>query len=191
MIGDAIALLCEHTGMTQEKIRSEFDLDPVGVRKLGIRVLMAIKDGHIISGETALFFIRDVLKLPVLVDDDSHLEDRIAPLRELLLGPTAAPAHHYSTIHKAKGLEADAVLVVAESTSRLEKWLVTNPQERANDKQDMCRIGYVGFTRGKDVLCIACLQKASDSALAKLRSMGVHFYPGQPELQLSLFDLEV
>lgn len=191
IIGDAIAALCEHAGMTQEQIRSDFDLDPVGIRKLGIRLLIAIKEGRVSTGDSALVFIRDNLGLPACAGGDSRLDDRIAPLREFLLGPTATSVHYYSTIHKAKGLEADAVLVVAESTYQLEKWLATDPQERATVAQDMSRIGYVGFTRARDVLCIACLQKASDKALAKLESMGVHFYPAQPELQLPLFDPEL
>lgn len=193
MMGDALALLCECTGLTQERIRSDFDLDPIGIRKLGIRLLRAIKEGHIGSTDTALTFIRSSFKLPIDAPDETHLDERLAPLRELLTMPMAAaiPNHQYATIHKAKGLEADAVLVVAESKSQFEKWLITDPQERASDKQDMCRIGYVGFTRAKDVLCIACLQRASGNALAELRSMGVRFHPRQPELQPSLFDQEL
>lgn len=191
ILGDAIATLCEHTGMTQEKIRSDFALDSVGVRRLGIRLLMAIKDGRVSTGISAMAFIRDTLGLPACTDGEPQLDDRITLLREFLFEATVRPAHYYSTIHKAKGLEADAVLVIAESTNQLEKWLITDPQERANVTQDMCRIGYVGFTRAKDVLCIACLQKASDKTLAKLHSMGVHFYPEQPEQQLLLFDLEL
>ena len=81
--------------------------------------------------------------------------------------------HYYSSIHKAKGLEADCVLVVAKDNGELGKWLETDYNERCNDKRDICRIGYVGFTRAKKILCIACKQEIEGSIKEKLKALGV------------------
>jgi len=70
--------------------------------------------------------------------------------------------NQYSTIHKAKGLDADAVLVVAEKYEHFLKWFETDPKERYADKSDQCRLGFVGFSRAKELLCIACLQDIRD-----------------------------
>ncbi len=72
-------------------------------------------------------------------------------------------SHYYTSIHKAKGLEADAVLVVARTDNELRSWLNTDLSLRRQDKSDACRLGYVAFTRAKDYLYIACLKPVTDS----------------------------
>ncbi|HRH43312.1 MAG TPA: UvrD-helicase domain-containing protein [Pyrinomonadaceae bacterium] len=65
---------------------------------------------------------------------------------------------YYSTIHKAKGLEATCVLVCAKSAKELEKWL---DYEKAEENDDDYRLGYVAFSRARNFLCISCLEKPS------------------------------
>lgn len=57
-----------------------------------------------------------------------------------------------TTIHKAKGLEADAVLVVAKTEKQILKWLNMTRANMESDTDEMYRLGYVAFTRPKRVL---------------------------------------
>ena len=66
---------------------------------------------------------------------------------------------------KAKGLQADAALVVAKGIAELKKWLQTDRSLRVADKQDKCRLGYVAFTRPKEMLCIACLKEIDEELI--------------------------
>ncbi|MFF6014722.1 3'-5' exonuclease [Lysinibacillus fusiformis] len=62
-------------------------------------------------------------------------------------------------MHKSKGLQADAVLVVAKTENELLKWLEKDKDTRLNSNQDTIRLGYVAFSRPKELLCIACLKQ--------------------------------
>src|SRR5699024_10850688 len=79
----------------------------------------------------------------------------------------------FMTIHKSKGLQADAVLVVAKAENQLKKWLESDEKVRMSDKIDMCRLGYVAFSRAKEYLCIACLENISDLTKGDLCTLGV------------------
>ena len=59
---------------------------------------------------------------------------------------------NFRTIHGAKGTQRDAVLVYARDGNELEQWLLCNNL----DLSETSRIGYVGFSRAKKILCIAC-----------------------------------
>ena len=82
-----------------------------------------------------------------------------------------------SSIHQAKGLEANAVLVVASGLGELQKWCETDRVKRNADKQDQCRLGFVAFSRAMELLCIACLKPLSSEARSHLNSLGVTFLP--------------
>jgi DNA helicase II / ATP-dependent DNA helicase PcrA len=79
-----------------------------------------------------------------------------------------------SSIHRAKGLEATAVLVVAKTRNELMKWLVKGKAARGTDKADTCRLGFVAFSRARELLCIAALESLDDASLAELQYLGVH-----------------
>lgn len=83
---------------------------------------------------------------------------------------------HFLTIHKSKGLQADAVLAVASTEKELLKWLEIDKNKRLSDKTDDCRLGYVAFSRAKEFLCIACRRSISDSTRQHLNNLGVVFY---------------
>jgi hypothetical protein len=59
---------------------------------------------------------------------------------------------NFRTIHGAKGTQRDAVLAYARDANELEQWLLCNNI----DQSETSRIGYVGFSRAKKILCIAC-----------------------------------
>lgn len=63
------------------------------------------------------------------------------------------------TIHKAKGLEADGVLVIAENRKQFFKWLNMGSDDLKNEKDEDYRLGYVAYSRAKRVLALACLEK--------------------------------
>lgn len=83
----------------------------------------------------------------------------------------------YLTIHKSKGLQADAVLVVAKTENELLKWLERDKDKRLNSNQDTSRLGYVAFSRPKELLCIACLKPISPETQQLLQKLNVHLYP--------------
>lgn len=82
----------------------------------------------------------------------------------------------YLTIHKSKGLQADAVLVIARTEKELLKWLETDKDQRINATTDDCRIGYVAFSRAREFLCIACKKEISKETLDKLEELNVVVY---------------
>jgi len=81
----------------------------------------------------------------------------------------------YSSIHSAKGLEATSVLAIAYSNNELDKWL--NFKAANNDLDDDYRLGYVAFSRARDMLCIACLGDVSHDLKNKLRALNIVFNP--------------
>jgi superfamily I DNA/RNA helicase len=60
---------------------------------------------------------------------------------------TTTPTIRLSTIHAAKGHEADQVVLLTDMTSRVIQSTEKNPD-------DECRVFYVGMTRSKDALDI-------------------------------------
>ena len=70
----------------------------------------------------------------------------------------------YMTIHKAKGLEADCVLVIAENEKQLFKWLNMTKTDMRNESDEDYRLGYVAFSRARKVLAVAVLEEIDTSA---------------------------
>lgn len=83
------------------------------------------------------------------------------------------PESCYSSIHSAKGLEATSVLAIASSSNELEKWL--DFKEANNNLCDDYRLGYVAFSRARDMLCISCLDKITPKIKNKLESLKIVF----------------
>ncbi len=102
------------------------------------------------------------------------IEDGLSILSaELVRGASAQMTELYASIRKAKGLQADAALVVAKGIAELKKWLQTDRSARVADKQDKCRLGYVAFTRPREMLCIACLKKLDAELIYILENLGI------------------
>jgi len=59
---------------------------------------------------------------------------------------------NFRTIHKAKGIQREAVLVFAKNSSEFESWLF--PLDISHDESS--RRGYVAFSRARKILCICC-----------------------------------
>lgn len=71
------------------------------------------------------------------------------------------------SIHKSKGLEADAVLVIAQNEKEFLKWLNMTKSNMKSDTDEDYRLGYVAFTRARKVLLIACSDKVDISNIKK------------------------
>lgn len=74
---------------------------------------------------------------------------------------------HCLSIHKSKGLEADAVLVIAQNEKEFLKWLNMTKSNMKSDADEDYRLGYVAFTRARKVLIIACSDKVDLSNIKK------------------------
>lgn len=73
----------------------------------------------------------------------------------------------FMTIHKSKGLEADCVLVIAETQNEFNKWINMTPQKMKSLSDEDYRLGYVAFTRARKVLILSCLQEMDVKVLDK------------------------
>ncbi|MBE9480586.1 MAG: hypothetical protein IMY69_02700 [Bacteroidetes bacterium] len=114
-----------------------------------------------------------------IIDDSGKQVDIEKSLNEFSNNKPISLAHYpescYSSIHSAKGLEATSVLAIAYSKNELDKWL--NFQEANINLDDDYRLGYVAFSRARDMLCISCLEEISDEITNKLESLNIVFYP--------------
>ena len=78
----------------------------------------------------------------------------------------------FSTVQSSKGLEATSVLVITENNQELNDWL---DFEKSNSElDDKYRLGYVAFSRARDMLCISCLGNVDSSLIEKLENLNVH-----------------
>lgn len=59
---------------------------------------------------------------------------------------------NFRTIHKAKGIQREAVLVFAKDSIELESWLFSP----GISQDESSRRGYVAFSRTRKILCICC-----------------------------------
>jgi DNA helicase-2/ATP-dependent DNA helicase PcrA len=114
-----------------------------------------------------------------IIDNSGKQVDVEKSLSELSNNKSITLSHYpescYSSIHSAKGLEATSVLAIAYSNKELDKWL--NFKEANDNLNDNYRLGYVAFSRARDILCIACLGEISDETKYKLESLNIIFYP--------------
>lgn len=101
----------------------------------------------------------------------SFINDLFTGQKNEMNGNTGTDAY-YSTIHSFKGLEALCVMVISNSENYLKKFIETD--KAAQDK--ISHMGYVAFSRAKDLLCIMCLENISIPLKEKLKSMRVEFF---------------
>jgi len=175
LIDEALKVLSSVVGKNGKQICEKYKLDRIGLRKKCLRLVKAIRKCKVKNGEDVEGFIENDLGLKAERElPRNKVEDK---LRKLVcyepMDDTSCEFEMYSTIHKAKGLQADAVLAVAENKSQLVKWLMTDKKARFKEKTDMCRIGYVAFSRAKTILCIACLAKIDKTFEKELERLGV------------------
>lgn len=159
------------SGYSLIDILQKCDLSLVNFRKLAVSILHFIKKNPELNEEDLKKYIKD--KLAIKFNSENQKTKNCFDNLIIHFKVLGNSQNKNSSIHKAKGLEATAVLALAESKNRLLKWIETDQRTRANDKKDECRIGFVAFSRARNFLAIACLEKLNDKYLDKLKQLGV------------------
>ena len=173
ILGESLELVSSAVQLSSKGIREKYDLDVVGYRKLGIKLMHAFISEDVQTKDELISFLEDDLSF-TCQNGSINLDSKLNRLVNLLCQDSAACGNNFcASIHKAKGLEAESVLVVAKNKNELKKWLTTDYEDRYKDKNDTCRIGYVGFTRAKQILCISCKETIDNPIRTKLRELGV------------------
>jgi len=67
-------------------------------------------------------------------------------------------------------LEATSVLVIAKDNKELSEWL--NFEKANSELDDTYRLGYVAFSRARDMLVIACLEEINEANKQNLTNLG-------------------
>lgn len=187
VLDESTDLLCNFVGLTKRQISEKYKLEPLQIRKIGILLINAVKEGIVNNGDSLKQFIREDLKLEVIMNGFANGKEGEISVQKLvtIVNRNTAKSlnHQYSSIHKAKGLEAETVLVVAKYKSEFVQWITTDKNARATDNDDTCRLGYVAFTRAKILLCMGCLQPIDDNLQKMLVQLGVSILPIDPQLK--------
>lgn len=175
VLSETLRFITGLLGKSQKEICEAKKLNMIDLRKHGMTVLRKIKDNPHVSEAEVHQYISTLFGIPI--SKENKMNDSFKKLR----GFNNDSQESYkgcSTIHKAKGLEAQSVLVIAESKAELLKWLETDHQKRCADKLDTCREGFVAFSRAKELLCIACLEKLDATALQSVQHLGIEVING-------------
>lgn len=170
ILSEALRYITGVLGKSRKEICEAKKLSTMDLRKYGMKVLRKIKDSPMIDEAEFQQFIATLFGLPI--SKEHKMKDSFNKMIAFNNDPKES-YKHCSTIHKAKGLEAHAVLVIAETKAELLKWFETDHQRRCADKLDTCREGFVAFSRAKELLCIACLEKLDSSALETIQRLGI------------------
>lgn len=115
-------------------------------------------------------------KLVLLGKLDDHLKKRQTyPVREIFrqVDVSDEVPSKVRTVHRAKGMEAESVLLVAADGAQFTRWMV--PWGSARKRDEEARIGYVGFSRAMKMLCVA-----ADKMNAETRKL----VAGWPEVEV-------
>ncbi len=173
-LGDALELIATALDRSQRRACADLKLSRLQWRAAGVAVLKdAIREDFGLVELVA--FVANRFQHKVSDSRGPILEEGLAQLKNhLAMGHVSNHPEQCASIRRAKGLEADAVLVVAKGLAELKQWFTTDRASRNADKQEKCRIGYVAFTRPREMLCIACLKPIDVELESLLDSLGVH-----------------
>lgn len=175
LLSEVLRLICAVSGHSQKEICKMKNWDEIDIRRMALKTLKKIKSfGGSFSEENIRNFLQN--DFGINSKSDRELKKIHANSFNRILSAlnhlTQKPTNIRSTIHKSKGLEAHAVLVIAASKRELKQWLETDHQKRSEDGADTCRIGFVAFSRARELLCIACLENTGRSIQNKISALG-------------------
>jgi DNA helicase-2/ATP-dependent DNA helicase PcrA len=183
LLGDTLDLLALALGRSQRRAQEDFQLAPLEWRRAGVTVLRKAREESF-DHRAFVMFLKDKFRGEEISDSRIHpVQDALLQLKGVLAaGFTGSQSERCSSIHRAKGLEADAVLVLATTVSELTKWLTVDRVARAADQQDTCRVGYVVFTRAREMLCLACLKPLDGQTRQLVIDRGITILPSQEQV---------
>lgn len=173
LLQGALEVIAKSLGMSQRRACITFDLDLLTWRKIGLQLLKAIGIKEIGTSDGLKAFLTTRFPIAEFGDDCDVTHELSVLVGCILHGTERTDQERISSIHKAKGLEADAVLVVAKDQAELRKWCERDSAARAADKGDICRMGFVAFSRARESLVLACLNEIDDETRTLLESLGV------------------
>lgn len=158
--------------LTPTQFYEKYNANTFTLRKYAIAILKAIREGTITDANTFGNFVTASLGLQLQAGLPVKIENLSIHFNK---GQTDIPI--VSNIHSIKGLEAEAVLAIARTEVELLLWIETDRSIREayrdKEKTDYPRLGYVAFSRAKQFLCIACLEKVSEETILKLQALNI------------------
>jgi DNA helicase-2/ATP-dependent DNA helicase PcrA len=156
-------------GLNSEQFYSRYDKTAHDLRKLSVELFHAIRIGQIKDENDFGIYLRDdhqlIVKHAMLV--------KIEDLKYSMSDEHETGVVTVANIHTIKGLEHEAVLAITKTEQELLNWIETDRIKRDADDEDICRIGYVAFSRAERLLCISCLSKITKETENLLRAMRV------------------
>ncbi|MCD4675142.1 MAG: UvrD-helicase domain-containing protein [Desulfobacula sp.] len=182
-IQEIMATLLSALNLNQTEYFEKHNSTVFELRKNCILILKAIKKGIIDNENTFYNFVKNELNLEL----NTVIPIKLGNLR--INGSTISKENVVivSNIHNYKGLESEAVLALAKTEAELLLWIELNQNirddRRDNETTDYPRLGYVAFSRAKQLLCISCLERISKETKDKLEELGVEII----SLKLQLF----
>lgn len=179
LLGDALDLLALALGRSQRRAQQDFQLSPLEWRRVGVTLLRNAREESF-DDHAFVLFVKEEFRSEEVSDSRMRpVQDALLQLKGVIAaGFTGSQSERCSSIHRAKGLEADAVLVVATTPLELTKWLTVDRAASAADRQDACRVGYVAFTRAREMLCLACLKPLDDKTRQLVMDRGITIFSG-------------
>ncbi|WP_316805349.1 UvrD-helicase domain-containing protein [Pedobacter nototheniae] len=157
-------------GLNSSQFCKKHGWTPHDLRKLTIELFHQIRKGAIASENAFGNYIKDHHDL-IMVE---KLTVKIENLKfDYVVSEDNSNVMTVANIHTIKGMEHEAVLVIARNEEELLGWIETDRIKRDEDKDDVCRLGYVAFSRAERLLCIACLENVSLETQRILNKLGV------------------
>lgn len=186
LLRESSKFICEILNKGKNTIIDKMEIDNLKYRQLCLKLVSSIRENPFMNSDDLITIVKSLFKQNPYSSIHSKVKHNANEIAEGFIkkvnfemdySKSKENEDFYLTIHKSKGLEADAVLIIAKTKNELKKWLEQDEQNRMMDKKDTCRIGYVGFSRAKEFLCIACLEKIDKDLKEKLTNLNVNIIP--------------
>lgn len=187
LLKECSTFICEILNRSRTSIMMELEIDDLAYRQLCFKLVESIKSNPFINSSEIISLLKTNFKCDPYKSIHKRVQHNPNHIAEKFINKINLELQYFNsineikdyhlTIHKSKGLQADAVLVIAKSKNELKKWLEVDKQLRFEDKQDTCRVGYVAFSRAKEFLCIACLEEIDADLKKNLTHLNVDMVP--------------
>jgi DNA helicase-2/ATP-dependent DNA helicase PcrA len=160
-----VDIFISDTGLSKMNFKKKYGLSKFQMRRVAVSVRTALLGGKISQDEISEYCGHKFQELYSVNLDLKNAQTHDDKGKPLVYGYKSEVEHAeriYSgnircmTIHKAKGLEADGVLVVAKTEAEMLKWLNMTKTNMKSDTDELYRLGYVAFTRPRKMLLLAC-----------------------------------